>query len=299
MGEALLAGSALAAFLAGVVAFFAPCCAMVMLPTYLASATGSGRWRTAWLTFVFVAGVGTIVWPLTIGAAGLASLLSSQHEALFIVGGVVMLAVGWATLTGWMFSGAPALAGGSDRGGVLGVYTMGVFAGAATACCAPVLAGAVTIAGVSGTWAAGALLGVFYLFGLVTPLLLAGLGVEKLRGNLRDSHLALRFGGRTVATTLTRLISSLMFFALGIGVIVLALTGRAQDAPAAQQALGRWLNDFATRLVDVVPNGFGWAIVIALLTGTLVGGVRALRRPAGPREPVPAPSCHSHPSIRS
>ena len=54
MGGALLTGSALAAFLAGMVAFFAPCCAFVMLPTYLASVTGASRWRTAALTGVFV-----------------------------------------------------------------------------------------------------------------------------------------------------------------------------------------------------------------------------------------------------
>ena len=57
MGEALLSGSALAAFLAGTVAFFAPCCEFVMLPTYLASVTGAHRWRTAGLTAIFVLGV--------------------------------------------------------------------------------------------------------------------------------------------------------------------------------------------------------------------------------------------------
>jgi cytochrome c biogenesis protein CcdA len=181
MGEALLAGSALAAFLSGMVAFFAPCCAMVMLPTYLAAATGSSRWKTAWLTAIFVAGVATIVWPLTVGAAGLASLIASEHEGLFLVGGAIMIAVGWATLSGWMFSGAPALAGGSDRRGVLGVYLMGVFSGAATACCAPVLAGAVAIAGISASWATGALFGGLYLFGLVTPLLLAGFVMAAVR----------------------------------------------------------------------------------------------------------------------
>lgn len=296
MGEALLAGSALAAFLAGLVAFFAPCCAMVMLPTYLAAAAGSSRWRTAWLTVVFVAGVATIVWPLTIGAAGLASLLSSQHEGLFLVGGAIMIIVGWATLTGWMFSGAPAIGGGSDHGGVLGVYGMGVFSGAATACCAPVLAGAVTIAGVSGSWAAGVLLGAFYLFGLVTPLVLAGMGVHKLRGRVRDPGLNLRLGRRRLATTLTRLVSSLMFFALGIGVIALALTGEARNAPAAQRAFGRWLNDLSTGIVDIVPAGLGWVIVLGLLAATILGAIHALRRPGSPSEPGPAPTCHpTHP----
>src|SRR3954453_4132915 len=170
MGQALLTGSALAAFLAGLVAFFAPCCAFVMLPTYLASVTGAGRWRTTGLTAVFVGGVATVVWPLTVGAAGLSQLIAANHETMFLLGGAMMLAVGAATLRGWMWHHAPSV-GSGDPSGVLGIYLMGVFAGAATACCAPVLAGAVAIAGVSGSWWAGAVLGLFYLFGLVSPLL--------------------------------------------------------------------------------------------------------------------------------
>ena len=107
MGGALLTGSALAAFLAGTVAFFAPCCAFVMLPTYLASVTGASRWRTAGLTAVFVLGVATIVWPLTVGAAGLAQLISANHETMFLLGGGMMLLVGAATLKGWMWKHAP------------------------------------------------------------------------------------------------------------------------------------------------------------------------------------------------
>src|SRR5512143_50632 len=111
MGQALLTGSALAAFLAGMVAFFAPCCAFVMLPTYLASVAGANRWRTAVLTAVFIAGVATIVWPLTVGAAGLSQLIAANHETMFILGGVMMLAVGVATLGGWMWHHAPSAGG--------------------------------------------------------------------------------------------------------------------------------------------------------------------------------------------
>lgn len=64
------------------VAFFAPCCAFVMLPAYLASVTGASRWRTAALTAVFIAGVATIVWPLTAGAAGLSQLIAANHRTM-------------------------------------------------------------------------------------------------------------------------------------------------------------------------------------------------------------------------
>src|SRR5512142_727920 len=210
MGEALLSGSALAAFLAGTVAFFAPCCAFVMLPTYLASVSGASRWRTAGLTAIFILGVATVVWPLTVGAAGLSQLIAANHETMFILGGAMMLAVGAATLGGWMWHHAPS-AGGGDASGLVGIYLMGVFAGAATACCAPVLAGAVAIAGVSGPWCAGAVLGFFYLLGLVSPLLLSALGISHLREHLHDPAIRLRLAGRQVRTTVSRTVGGISF----------------------------------------------------------------------------------------
>lgn len=278
MGEALLTGSALAAFLAGMVAFFAPCCAFVMLPTYLASVTGANRWRTAALTAVFVAGVATIVWPLTVGAAGLSQLIAANHETMFVLGGVMMLAVGAATLSGWMWHHAPSV-GGGDPSGVLGIYGMGVFAGAATACCAPVLAGAVAIAGVSGSWWAGVVLGGFYLLGLVTPLLLSAAGIGRLRERVRDPKLAFSVLGRQVRTTLSRLVGGVTFIGLGGVLIALAMSGNARSAPDAQKDFGQWLNARATELNDLVPAGLGWALMLALVAGIAYASVRALRRP--------------------
>ena len=274
MGEALLTGSAFAAYLAGLVAFFAPCCAFVMLPTYLASVAGASRWRTAALTAVFIGGVATIVWPLTIGAAGLSSLISQEHELLFFGGGVMMILVGIATLAGWMWHGAPA-AGGGDASGVLGIYTMGIFAGAATACCAPVLAGAVVISGVSGSWWAGALLGLFYLFGLVTPLLATALGIGRLKRRLRDPRLVIA-GLRTSAM---RLVGGVSFVVLGGAMIVIAATGNSQTAPEAQREFGRWLSARADELVQALPTAAGWVLVLALAAAVVVPSVRALRAP--------------------
>jgi cytochrome c-type biogenesis protein len=279
MGHALLTGSALAAFLAGAVAFFAPCCAFVMLPTYLASVTGASRWRTAVLTAVFVAGVATVVWPLTVGAAGLSQLIAANHETMFLLGGAMMLAVGAATLRGWMWSRAPSV-GGGDPSGVVGIYLMGVFAGAATACCAPVLAGAVAIAGVSGSWWAGGVLGLFYLFGLVAPLLLSAAGVGKLRGRLRDPKLRFNLAGRRVRTTVSRVAGGVAFMALGVLLVALALTGNARTAPDAQKTLGRWLAARASDLNELVPTGVGWALTLVLAAAVAYVSIRALRRPA-------------------
>jgi cytochrome c-type biogenesis protein len=56
VNDLLMAGSLAAAFAAGMVAFFAPCCAGVMMPAYLAAIGGGHRLRVARLTALYVAG---------------------------------------------------------------------------------------------------------------------------------------------------------------------------------------------------------------------------------------------------
>lgn len=57
----LMTGSAGVAVIAGMIAFFAPCCSGVMMPTYLAAISGHKPLRTAMLTAIYVAGVAVIV----------------------------------------------------------------------------------------------------------------------------------------------------------------------------------------------------------------------------------------------
>lgn len=259
MGELLLGGSAAAAYLAGVVAFFAPCCATVMLPGYLSTTVGAQGWRLVPLTALYVAGVATMVLPLTIGAAGLASLLNRYHAAMFIAGGAMMIAVGIATLSGRMW--APHLPAAPLGTGGAAVYGMGVFGGAATACCAPVLAGAVTIAGISGSWWVGAAMGVIYLLGLVTPLIITAAGFGRIRERLHDPPLTLALGGRKLETSRMRLIAAVAFVVLGAVAIALALSGQSDTAPAFQADMGTWLEDRAAWIVERVPLLAGWAAV--------------------------------------
>ncbi len=57
MGGLLTSGSVLAAFFAGGVALFAPCCVVFLAPGYLALAAKNHRWRLLPLTLVFTAGL--------------------------------------------------------------------------------------------------------------------------------------------------------------------------------------------------------------------------------------------------
>ena len=53
-------GSLFAAFVAGAVALFAPCCIVFMFPAYLAAAVRNRRWRLVPLTLVFAAGIAAV-----------------------------------------------------------------------------------------------------------------------------------------------------------------------------------------------------------------------------------------------
>ena len=298
MNDALFAGSAAAAFAAGLVAFFAPCCSGVMVPTYLAAVGGGSRWRLARLTALYVAGVAAVVWPITLGASALASLITRWHAQLFLIGGLLMIGVAVALYRGSKLPVAlpqPALTGSA-----LSVLGLGAFSGAATACCAPVLAGAVALSAGSGEWWGGAFLGGAYILGLVAPLLPVAFAVGRARGRLRDPRLTLRIGSYVKRTTLTRLAGSALFAGFGLLFVVLALTGRAESAPGFQRTLGGWLTKVAAWL-DAVPNVVAAPLLAALALLLLYAVVRPKGEQSNEQEAASrqVPAEASRPALQS
>src|SRR5664280_1485254 len=105
MGLTLLStGSLLAAFFAGGVALFAPCCIVFLAPSYLAVAVKNRRWRLLPLTFVFAAGLALVLVPITVGMSLVAATISHYHAPLYYAGGTLMLALAAWSLSGRMWS---------------------------------------------------------------------------------------------------------------------------------------------------------------------------------------------------
>jgi len=92
-------GSVVAAVVAGMIALFAPCCISFMLPAYFASAFQNRRTLLA-MTFLFAAGVATIILPIALGASLLRQLLTPLHPAVYVTGGVLMLGLAAYILLG-------------------------------------------------------------------------------------------------------------------------------------------------------------------------------------------------------
>ncbi|MHB1835958.1 MAG: cytochrome c biogenesis CcdA family protein, partial [Solirubrobacteraceae bacterium] len=85
-------GSVVAAVIAGSVSLFAPCCISIMLPAYLSSAFQNRRMLLA-MTFLFAAGVASVILPIAVGAVFLERLLVSQHTVIYTIAGALLLAL--------------------------------------------------------------------------------------------------------------------------------------------------------------------------------------------------------------
>jgi len=270
MHDVLFGTTIVASFIGGVVALFAPCCISVMLPAYFATSFHRARALLA-MTFVFGLGVATVILPIAFGASWVSRLIIGHHFIVFLVGGVFMLLLGAATLTGWKAPlPMPGMQARRDRGPGA-VFALGAFSGIATACCAPVLAGVVALSGAASSFLVALAVGVAYVFGMVVPLLVIALlwdrydwGSSRL---LRGRTLTLRAFGRARQVHSTALLSGLILMAMGVLVIVLAFTGTAMPR-------GGWQADLSARLqhdghvvlswVDAVP---GWATALVVFAG--------------------------------
>jgi len=163
VGGLLAGGSILAAFFGGMVALFSPCCIVFLLPSYLAVAVKNRRWRILPITLFFALGVAAVLLPITLGVSLLSATLARFHTPLYAAGGVLLLALAALALSGrsWSLPGfihAPEL-GRTDSAGS---FALGLFSGVASSCCAPVLAGIMTLSALSRSLAGAATLGLAY-----------------------------------------------------------------------------------------------------------------------------------------
>src|SRR5258708_30750585 len=176
-------GWVLAAIIAGAIALFAPCCISDMLPAYFASSFQNRRLLVA-VTFLCAAGIATVILPIAMGASVLRQLLTAQHTVVYVTGGLLMLALaGYVLLGGQIHLPMPGRRAGGKTG-VLSVYSLGIFSGVASSCCAPVLAGGAPLSSVASSFWLALGLGTAYVFGMVAPLFAIALLWERLGGRV-------------------------------------------------------------------------------------------------------------------
>ncbi|WP_449406877.1 cytochrome c biogenesis CcdA family protein [Microbacterium maritypicum] len=294
MEQILLSTTILASFLGGVVALLAPCCVSVMLPAFFASSF-QRRSQILGMTLVFAGGVGTIILPIALGAAVVSRALIQYHAWIFSIVGVAMLAVGIATLAGWkMMLPMPSGRGGGKNIG--SVYALGVFSGAASACCAPVLAGVAALSGAASSVPAAATVGVAYVFGMVAPLCVLALIWDKKNwgaSRLLSARTVALWPGSAQRIPLATLLSGVLMIGMGVLTVVLAVQGPGMAPDGWQVEVTAFLDHVATNIQQYVSFVPGWVftiVVFAALAALIWRAARARRAGAARTPEVTAES---------
>ena len=290
-------GSVVAAVVAGSVSLFAPCCISIMLPAYFSSAFQNRRALVA-MTFLFAAGVATVILPIAVGAAFLQRLFVSEHTLIYTTAGVLLLALAGYMLAGGRIHLPMPGRRASGRTGPLSVYSLGMFSGVTSSCCAPVLAGVIALSGVAGSFGAAAGLGSAYVFGMVAPLFVISLLWERfdLRASrlFRPRSVTWRLGPVRRTVSAAALASGILLALMGAATIYVGLFKDSMPSPRGWEAsLSATLQHYGNKLTHALSFVPSWAaaVLLALVLTTLAR--RALRQLAGgssgvpPDEPTP------------
>jgi cytochrome c-type biogenesis protein len=275
----LLLAYMIIAFVAGVVALAMPCCFSVLLPSYFAQSFKQ-KARLIGMTLVFSFGIATIMLPLALGVVALAQTIRASHSLVFVIGGFLMIILGFWTHWGQGMLPRLQLPVNLNKNDVLSVYTLGVFSGAATSCCAPVLAGVLVLSALSAGIFEGLLIGFTYVLGMVFPLFVIAIAWDKYVPNgenpLKGRLLHFNKFGREVTIHSSKLISGLMFVTMGIVTVALGLLGEMIPAPGSAQ-IGVLQAQLAHLLTAYFANSSGLELVGVLGVALIVTSVYALK----------------------
>ena len=251
--ELLVSASFIAAFIAGVAALFAPCCVTVLLPTYLASIFRD-RTTVFLMTFIYFLGLLAVFLPIGLGAVALTQIFSSYHNVIFSAGAILLIILGITLLMGMQFSLPFNVHPQLKKASAGSVFTLGVFSGIATTCCAPVLAGVLALSVLPGSFLLGGAYTLAYVLGMVVPLFIIAATLDRF--NFTKKFFAFRrtvcysFLGRKIRLTISNLISGGMFLVLGIFVLNLALTNNLTSHSSYQISI----NIYLTKLVKFISS---------------------------------------------
>jgi len=268
-----------------------------MLPAYFASAAQNRRMLVA-MTFLFAAGVATIILPLALGAAVVQRVLIGQHTIVYTGAGVILLALAAYTfLGGRLHLPMPGRRAGG-KAGPLSVYTLGAFSGVASACCAPVLAGVLALSGAAASFGAALGLGTAYVFGMVVPLFVISLLWDRFDWSssrlFRPRQFRVGAGRWRHSLSGAALASSVLLVLMGLGTLYIGLFRDAMASPSGWQTrLSSELQHYGsvvTKALGFIPPWAGAVLLGAVLLLLARIALRQATRSPG-TDPGPTAPC--------
>lgn len=265
--------SLVAAFVAGMVALFAPCCISYLLPSYFANIFKEKK-RILFMTLVYSLGIFVIMLPVVLGARALTSLFFKLHDQTYIIGGVFMLILAVISLLGLKLP-MPKIATQRKRNGndIVSTFTLGIISGITSSCCAPVLVGVITLSSLSPTILQSLGVGASYVLGMVTPLYIASLFIDKRnileKPFMRKKITVLSLGKKHYPIFVTNVIAAVIFFITGGVTLILASAGML-GMPTGNSPIVKAINATALNVTEITKSVPGLNFVFVLIAGYLL-----------------------------
>lgn len=249
MENTLFQVSIIASFVAGMVALFAPCCITFLLPAYLGNVFKEKE-KVLLMTLVFGLGIFVVLMPAVLGVSIVSKMIFRYHDSIYTFGGIVMLLVAGITFLGIKMPMPKISQNSHGKTDVLSIFTLGIFSGITSACCAPVLIGVMALTILTPSFFGSLLVGSMYVLGMVTPLLLISIflsGKMPQSVVLRRTIGSLKLLNKEYVIVLSNAIAAAIFFIAGSLTLLLNSQGKLSMAQSEQvskmiQNVGSYVN---------------------------------------------------------
>ncbi len=205
---------------------------------------------------------------------------------IYVLAGLVMLVMAVFTLLGGKLQLPMPGRSAAGKAGPLSVYSLGIFSGVASSCCAPVLAGVIALSSVASSFGLALALGVAYVFGMVAPLFVISLLWEQYDWRssrlFRPRSITWRIGGVQRTLGVSALASGCLLMLMAVATIWVGLASEAMPGS------GEWAARISVRLqhygqvvTDALSSLPNWVIVVIAIAVAAFLARRAFRQMAG------------------
>ncbi|RJR15032.1 heavy metal translocating P-type ATPase [Candidatus Microgenomates bacterium] len=294
--------SLIAAYIAGMVALFAPCCISYLFPAYLGNVFKERR-HVLFMTLIYSLGIFTVMLPVVLGAKALSLLFFRLHDQTYLFGGLFMLAVAALSFLGIKLP-LPHLSRSqtSQKHDVFGTFTLGIFSGITSACCAPVLIGVIALSSLTPTTFQALGVGAAYVLGMVTPLYIASVFIHKKnllqKPILKKVVTQITIGKTVYPIFVANIVAAVIFAVTGILMIWLTSIGKL-GMTVAESSVTKSINAVAVTISKYIAHLPGLDIIFVIIGVYLLYSFIQSMKKAEKIDAQTQYQCPMHPEVTS